>query len=164
MRQVQGATRPPGEPEGTRGIRVFYTAWTQGWLETFYSKKLTNARVSQLSSYLTAAKRPGCFASRAHATAVPEYRPQTTCEPAAPTATATDEPGKCVETPQDSIASTNPGWLETASGSPVLEAFELRADPRSRKSAIANDPHNSSFIDSVGRELRCPLRHARSLG
>ena len=112
----RGTRRHPGDP------RVLHRLDPRLVRDLLF-QKLTNARVSQLSSYLTAAKRPGCFASRAHATAVPEYRPQTTCEPAAPTATATDEPGKCVETPQDSIASTNPGWLETASGSPVLEAL-----------------------------------------
>ena len=118
-----GNTAPPGEPEGTRGDPRVLHRLDPRLVRDLLFQKLTNARVSQLSSYLTAAKRPGCIASRAHATAVPKYRPYTTCEPAAPTATATDEPGKCVETPQDSIASTNPGWLETASGSPVLEAL-----------------------------------------
>ena len=120
-----GGNTAPRAPKGRpRGIRCF-TPLGPRLVRDLVSKKLTNARVSQLSSYLTAAKRPGCFfeKSRAHATAVPKYRPQTTCEPAVPTATATGEPGKCVETPQDSICSTNPGWLETASGSPVLEAL-----------------------------------------
>jgi hypothetical protein len=60
--------------------------------------------------------------SRAHATTDPEYRPQTTCELAVPTAAATSGPGNCLKTPQDSIGSTNPEWLETSSGSPVLAA------------------------------------------
>ena len=138
--------------------------------------KLTNARVSQLFQYLTAAKRPGYFVDTRFSPGLEAalillpFRstdPKQRVNPQSRLPKITNGPSICQKSPQDSIGSTNPGWLETTSGSPVLAAFALeliRALSLLERGAIANDPHNSSFNYSVVRELRCSLKHARSLG